>query len=49
MALLSFRGESLVGKSAAVMSAWAYTGCSMALPFYCASITANDPSRHSPA
>ena len=23
--------------------------CSMALPFYCASITANDPSRHSPA
>ncbi len=49
MALLSFRGKSLEGKSAAVMFARAYTGCSMALPFYRAFHHGQDPSRHSPA
>ena len=49
MALLSFRGKPLEGKSAAVMFAGAYTGCSMALPFYGAFHHGQDPSRHSPA
>ena len=41
--------EAPRGKSAAVMFAGAYTGCSMALPFYRAFHHGQDPSRHSPA